>query len=174
MTPQGRLIYPMGPGRGRPAYVLLFFLMIRRPPRSTLFPYTTLFRSMEVPPYEKSAALYSDWGDPREFTMGDMGTGECAGEVVSRIDFDLQAAERLCFEAQLKLEAKDLARADELAYKSMLQAAQGLVKELWYDVPNDPDVIAKEFRTRLFEPKLFWDRFVGGKFAQDFFRRHKN
>src|SRR5256885_10737628 len=24
-----------------------FFLMIRRPPRSTLFPYTTLFRSME-------------------------------------------------------------------------------------------------------------------------------
>src|SRR3712207_8544673 len=25
-----------------------FFLMIRRPPRSTLFPYTTLFRSMEM------------------------------------------------------------------------------------------------------------------------------
>src|SRR3712207_9553095 len=25
-----------------------FFLMIRRPPRSTLFPYTTLFRSAEV------------------------------------------------------------------------------------------------------------------------------
>src|SRR5206468_11888496 len=26
-----------------------FFLMLRRPPRSTLFPYTTLFRSMRVP-----------------------------------------------------------------------------------------------------------------------------
>src|SRR3712207_7641655 len=26
----------------------LFFLMIRRPPRSTLFPYTTLFRSNEL------------------------------------------------------------------------------------------------------------------------------
>src|SRR6266851_5870114 len=26
--------------------VFFFFLMIRRPPRSTLFPYTTLFRSM--------------------------------------------------------------------------------------------------------------------------------
>src|SRR5256885_17138393 len=26
-----------------------FFLMIRRPPRSTLFPYTTLFRSIAVP-----------------------------------------------------------------------------------------------------------------------------
>src|SRR6202521_909454 len=31
----------------RPLTVLFFFLMIRRPPRSTLFPYTTLFRSEE-------------------------------------------------------------------------------------------------------------------------------
>src|ERR1039458_10568272 len=29
--------------------VFLFFLMIRRPPRSTLFPYTTLFRSTGWP-----------------------------------------------------------------------------------------------------------------------------
>src|SRR5437867_13075177 len=26
-------------------FIFIFFLMIRRPPRSTLFPYTTLFRS---------------------------------------------------------------------------------------------------------------------------------
>src|SRR6266849_114786 len=29
-------------------YLFFFFLMIRRPPRSTLFPYTTLFRSRAV------------------------------------------------------------------------------------------------------------------------------
>src|SRR5437870_8289528 len=28
-----------------PRFISFFFLMIRRPPRSTLFPYTTLFRS---------------------------------------------------------------------------------------------------------------------------------
>src|SRR3712207_6900544 len=28
--------------------MIFFFLMIRRPPRSTLFPYTTLFRSSEA------------------------------------------------------------------------------------------------------------------------------
>src|SRR3989442_10147367 len=28
-------------------FLFFFFLMIRRPPRSTLFPYTTLFRSHE-------------------------------------------------------------------------------------------------------------------------------
>src|SRR3712207_7042219 len=30
-------------------YFMFFFLMIRRPPRSTLFPYTTLFRSRLSP-----------------------------------------------------------------------------------------------------------------------------
>src|SRR5438132_14151265 len=28
--------------------LLFFFLMLRRPPRSTLFPYTTLFRSLQA------------------------------------------------------------------------------------------------------------------------------
>src|SRR5438046_5767162 len=32
-----------------PSYSFFFFLMLRRPPRSTLFPYTTLFRSSSVP-----------------------------------------------------------------------------------------------------------------------------
>src|SRR3712207_9416604 len=32
----------------------VFFLMIRRPPRSTLFPYTTLFRSEEIRRAEES------------------------------------------------------------------------------------------------------------------------
>src|SRR3712207_9396950 len=31
-----------------PVCFIFFFLMIRRPPRSTLFPYTTLFRSREI------------------------------------------------------------------------------------------------------------------------------
>src|SRR5215203_6859323 len=30
-------------------FLLFFFLMIRRPPRSTLFPYTTLFRTARRP-----------------------------------------------------------------------------------------------------------------------------
>src|SRR2546422_8283836 len=38
------------------AFVLFFFLMIRRPPRSTLFPYTTLFRSPAIEIYRGFAA----------------------------------------------------------------------------------------------------------------------
>src|SRR3989475_8251235 len=36
-------------------FFFFFFLMIRRPPRSTLFPYTTLFRSFDGPEDELTA-----------------------------------------------------------------------------------------------------------------------
>src|SRR6266481_362868 len=36
------------PARSRRGSILFFVLMIRRPPRSTLFPYTTLFRSEDA------------------------------------------------------------------------------------------------------------------------------
>ncbi len=127
---------------------------------------------MQVPAYEKDPSLYSDWGDPREFTMGDMGTGECAGEVVSLLQFELQAAERLCFEAQLALEAGEHAKADDRAYRSMLQAARALVHEQWQDVPTEPETVVREFRTRFYDTKLFWDRFAGGRFGQFLFLRH--
>src|SRR3712207_7714895 len=40
------------------------FLMIRRPPRSTLFPYTTLFRSMRVGRHPLQQHLGADLGLP--------------------------------------------------------------------------------------------------------------
>src|SRR5471030_3461750 len=40
------MCYLMSKGKKRSC--ALFFLMVRRPPRSTLFPYTTLFRSAKV------------------------------------------------------------------------------------------------------------------------------
>src|SRR2546426_1787184 len=44
--------------------LIFFFLMIRRPPRSTLFPYTTLFRSVER--YVAMRRTGHGWPDGRE------------------------------------------------------------------------------------------------------------
>src|SRR3712207_8493019 len=47
-----------------------FFLMIRRPPRSTLFPYTTLFRSLteqlQIRGIQRVAAATGDSEDPTQ------------------------------------------------------------------------------------------------------------
>ena len=61
--------------------------------------------------------------------IGDMGIGECAGEVVSLVEFDLADAEREAFEAQLAARGRRRsAKADALAYHAMLQAAKALVQ----------------------------------------------
>lgn len=125
-----------------------------------------------VPAYEDDTTLYSDWGDPREFTMGDLGIGECAGEVISRTDLELSVAESLSFESQLALEDGDLARADDKAYQAMIAAARGVVALDLFLPPNAADDVVKEFRERFFDTKVFFDRFAQGKFARPLFSRH--
>src|SRR2546429_621330 len=46
---------------------IFFFLMIRRPPRSTLFPYTTLFRSPR-----RSRCAQSNFGSPTRARTWDL------------------------------------------------------------------------------------------------------
>src|SRR6266480_5577018 len=58
-------------------YFFFFFLMIRRPPRSTLFPYTTLFR----PPHPPARARPGRGRDRRDrFTGGGSGRVHGGGD----------------------------------------------------------------------------------------------
>src|SRR5262245_66454865 len=43
--------------KARLSLSFFFFLLIRRPPISTLFPYTTLFRSRSLKPFRRASAL---------------------------------------------------------------------------------------------------------------------
>ncbi|HXX19164.1 MAG TPA: hypothetical protein VEJ46_07155 [Candidatus Acidoferrum sp.] len=118
-------------------------------------------------------SFFSDWGDPREYTLEDMGTGECAGEVVSSVDFDLGAAEREVFEAQLAFENGQIEQAGKTAYRAMLHGAKALVKINDPSVSEDADRIVSEFRKYYFDTQKFFDPFAGGKFAQYLFDAHQ-
>jgi sulfite reductase (ferredoxin) len=134
----------------------------------------TLDEFSKVPAHDVDPSYYSDWGDPREFTTGDMGTGECAGEVVSLAEFGLADAEREVFEAQLALEAGDAAKADQLAYGAMLEAAKALLKTYSPDVPSDPAKIIADFKTRFVDTELFFDKFAKGMVSGYLFRRFED
>jgi sulfite reductase (ferredoxin) len=127
----------------------------------------------KVPPHSEHPEFYSDWGDSRQHTIGDMGTGECAGEVISAAEFGFTAAETDAFEAQLLLDAGQLKAADEKAYSSMLRAAHTLVQLQWLDAPDQPDAIANEFRTRYVDTQIFWDKYHGDQFSRYLFLRHE-
>jgi sulfite reductase (ferredoxin) len=114
-------------------------------------------------------SIFQDWGDPREYTLADIGVGECAGAVVSSVEFDLAAAERQLFEAQVALEDGHIEQAGETAYRSMVQAAKALVKIENSTIADEPALIVREFRARFYDTQKFFDPFAGGKFAHYLF-----
>jgi sulfite reductase (ferredoxin) len=129
----------------------------------------------EVPDYNTDRSFYTDWSDAREFTLGDIGVGECAGEVVSLTDFGVAVAESLYFDATLLLEegdAQSQAAADK-ALEAMLAAAQALIKIQNIDIKNDPEVIVTDFRRYFYDTQLFFDPFAKGKFASYLFNAYE-
>lgn len=127
---------------------------------------------MILPTYLDQPEFFSDWGDVREFTLGDIGVGECAGEVVSLFSMEISKAESVGFEAQVALEEKDFGRAEELAYSAMLQAARALVRTQFLDVGDEANRIVAEFSRRFYDTRLFFDPYAKGKFARYFLDHH--
>src|SRR3989449_8722660 len=64
--------------------LLFFFLMIRRPPRSTLFPYTTLFRSRDPRPLRGLHPEHARPYAPRRRARSSSGAGTPRGPRLAR------------------------------------------------------------------------------------------
>ena len=129
---------------------------------------------MSVGPYAEEPEFYSDWSDVREFTIGDLGVGECAGEVVSLFGIEVVKAEAQAFDAQIALDDGDAGGAESLAYAAMLSAARALVRTEFIDVTEQPEDVVAEFRTRFFENERFFDKYAKGKFGAYLLERHAN
>jgi sulfite reductase (ferredoxin) len=125
-----------------------------------------------LPSYDQDASFYSDWGDPREYTISDMGEGECAGEIVPYVEVELASAEREIFEAQVLMDEKNLDAANARAFSSMLIAARALVKERNPNVNAEADEIVNEFRKHYVDTDLF-DPLAAAKFSLYLFRAHE-
>lgn len=126
----------------------------------------------EVPLYETNPEFYSDWGDPREFGIGDIGVGECAGEVVSLFSMEIARAEAELFDAMIALDDGDYVLADQRAYNAMVLGARSLLRGQLVDCSDDPDLIIALFRNHFYDTELFFDKYAKGKFAEYLFERH--
>ncbi len=121
---------------------------------------------MQVPAHADAPEYYTDWGDAREFTIGDLGVGECAGEVVSLFGIEVVKAESQAFEAQIALDEGDYEAAESQAFGAMVSAARALVRTEYIDVTEDPDDVVAEFKQRFFDTERFFDKYARGKFGQ--------
>src|SRR2546429_3166121 len=88
-----------------------FFLMIRRPPRSTLFPYTTLFRSLESEGRIAGAdpsAVSAQALDRGRRQLGTLGSGNHFLEIQRSEEHTSELQSRLHLVCRLLLEKKKL------------------------------------------------------------------
>src|SRR6185436_9655253 len=108
-----------------------------------------------LPSYEQDPSYYSDWGDPREYTIDDMGVGECAGEVVPFVEMGLANSEREIFEAQVLLDDGNIKDAATRAYSAMIEAARSLARERSPNLGSAPDEVVGEFRRHFYDTQLF-------------------
>src|SRR3712207_8816297 len=100
--------------------------MIRRPPRSTLFPYTTLFRSdVGLPVLEERLAVGRDGLDVLDAVLGD---AELRGDDLA--DLDVEALRR----------ARGVQQARSEEHTSELQSRQYLVCRLLLEKKNTSDL----------------------------------
>src|SRR2546430_4649842 len=96
--------------------ISFFFLMIRRPPRSTLFPYTTLFRS-----YNRVAAITGDHTNRvRKFTSEALGVSlrirseehtselQSQSNLVCRLLLEKKKTIKCVLQARLSLDVGDM------------------------------------------------------------------
>ncbi len=127
----------------------------------------------DVPSFEQEPDYYRDWGDPRVYTIDDMGVGECAGEIVSPLEFGLAASERQVFEAQLLLDDGKCPEAAQRARDAMLEAARTLTREFEPDLSADTDEVLRGFKQHLQETGRFDNPATGGRFAHFLFRAHE-
>lgn len=124
----------------------------------------------DVPSFERAPDLYRDWGDVRVYTTGDIGVGECAGEVISPSQFAFAESERLLFEAQVALDEGRTSAAADRAFLAMVHAARAACLKLQPTLSNAPDAVAAAFDHLLGCTGEFDAASPGGRFSRYYVR----
>ncbi len=125
---------------------------------------------MVIPSHDAEPQLFTDWGDPREYTIADIGVGECAGEVVAPYEFSLTSAESKAFEAQEKLDQKDYQGAAGLAYQSMIHSTEAVLRTRNREYTGNADTTVAEFKKWFFDTGEFVKHVNNTQFAAYLFK----
>ena len=121
-----------------------------------------------VPAYEEDKSFYVDWHDSREYSIGDIGVGECAGEVISLTQFSLASAESKVFDASITVDdqaatGEDIQHASQEAYSAMMLAALGLLKTKNPDAKAQHESVFADFKKQFVDTGVFFERYIGNQ-----------
>ena len=105
--------------------------------KDELIPYTIL------PTYQEDPQFYVDWEGDEEFSVEDLGPGECAGGALEMIDNRILEAEQELYQARLLAEKHQYAFAINKAYRAVVAGAKAILVTEGIDPNTDADTLAE-------------------------------
>lgn len=105
--------------------------------KDELIPYTIL------PTYQDDPTFYVDWEADEEFSVEDLGPGECAGGALEMIDNRILEAEQELYQSRLLAEKHQYAFAINKAYRAVVAGAKAILVTEGIDPNTDADTLAE-------------------------------
>ncbi|MEC4672781.1 MAG: sulfurtransferase TusA family protein [Nitrospirota bacterium] len=105
--------------------------------KEQLIPYSIL------PSYGEDASYYIDWEADSEFSVEDLGPGECAGGALEMIDNRILEAEQELYMARVLADKHQHAMAINKAYRAVVAAAKAILVTEGVDPNTDADTLAE-------------------------------
>ena len=97
-----------------------------------------------IPPsYDDDPSHYMDWEADEEFTVEDLGPGECAGGAMEMIDNRILEAEQELYQARLLAGKHQFAMAINKAYRAVVAGAKALLVTEGIDPNTDADTLSE-------------------------------
>ena len=106
--------------------------------KDELIPYTIL------PSFQDDKEFYFDWEGDEEFSVEDLGPGECAGGALEMIDNRILEAEQELYQARILIEKHQYAMAINKTYRAVVAGAKAILVTEGIDPNTDADTL-KEF-----------------------------
>ena len=103
--------------------------------KDELIPYTIL------PSYQDDKEFYFDWEGDEEFSVEDLGPGECAGGALEMIDNRILEAEQELYQARILVEKHQYAMAINKAYRAVVAGAKAILVTEGIDPNTDADTL---------------------------------
>ncbi len=110
--------------------------------KEELIPYTIL------PSYKDDKKFYFDWEGDEEFSVEDLGPGECAGGALEMIDNRILEAEQELYQARILVGKHQYAMAINKAYRAVVAGAKAILVTEGIDPNTDADTLL-EFDTMI-------------------------
>ncbi len=96
-----------------------------------------------LPSYAEDPSYYFDWEAEEEFTLEDLGPGECAGGAIEMIDNRILEAEQELYQARILAEKHQYAMAINKSYRAVVAGAKALLVTEGIDPNTDADTLAE-------------------------------